>query len=236
MPDRSCPRALDTSHHRVRPDGEVLPGTCPGEVRDRSAHPHAVADVARCRSDSDRARPIVVLDILMTRRDRALEERRLATVHLARWVTADRDRALRTVPLIAEVLVTLEATEVVEDVGEAPAGIARRRPLVVVLRSATQREARVRGRAPAHDPSSRQRDPPVELGVGGVAPVVVDCRLRPRRRRRVARCARRGDRGRPPRAPPCDRRPRSVGRRARNRRNLHRQRRHRTPSIDCTAW
>src|SRR5271157_3196343 len=114
----------------------------------------------------------------MTERGRSVEECRLSAVHLAPRVTANRDQAVRTVPLIAEVLVALQAAEVVENLGEAPAGIAQPRPAVVVLRRATQREARVRGRAPTHDPTSRHGDSPVELGVSGVAPVVVDCRLR----------------------------------------------------------
>ena len=76
-PRRTHPRALDVCHHGVGTDGEVRPRSRRGEVGDRGAHTHAIADVARCRSRTDCARPVVVLDVAMTRRDRPVEERRL---------------------------------------------------------------------------------------------------------------------------------------------------------------
>ena len=114
----------------------------------------------------------------MTQRNRTVEERRLDAVHLTRRVTPDRDRARRAVPLIGEVLVALQTAKIAKYVGEAPTGIAQRRPAVVHLRRASQREAGVGRRAPAHDPSSRQWDPPVQLDVSAVTPVMADRRLR----------------------------------------------------------
>jgi len=59
----------------------------------------------------------------MTRRDRSVEERRLGAVHLAPRVTANRDQSVRTVPLIAEVLVALQTAEVVQDSAKLQPGL-----------------------------------------------------------------------------------------------------------------
>ena len=81
-------------------------------------------------------------------------------------------------PFIIEIRVVLQASKIVQDVGEAPAGVAQRGPAVVVLRRAPLREARICRRAPTHDSSTRNLNPAVEFLVGRVAPVVVERRLR----------------------------------------------------------
>ena len=119
----------------------------------------------------------MVLDVAMAQGDCAIEEGRLGAVQFAWRVTANRNRAVRPVPLVVEVLVALQPAEVVEDVDEAPAGVAQGRPGVVVMGRASQCKACVGGRAPAHDPASRQLHPPAKRRVGRIAPVVIDCRL-----------------------------------------------------------
>ena len=114
----------------------------------------------------------------MTRGDRAIEERGLDLVQLLPGVSADRDQTVRTVPVIFEVLVALQATKVLKGFGETPTPIPQRRPPVINLWRATQRETCVRSRAPTHDPSSRHRNPPVQLRVRGIPPVVTNSRLR----------------------------------------------------------
>jgi hypothetical protein len=114
----------------------------------------------------------------MTRGDRAIQERGLDRVQLLPGVAANRDQTVRTVPVIFEVLVALQATKVLKDFGETPTPIPQRRPPVINLWRPTQRETCVRSRAPTHDPSSRYRNPPVQLRVRGIPPVVTDSRLR----------------------------------------------------------
>jgi hypothetical protein len=68
--------------------------------------------------------------------------------------------------------------KIVENVGEGPAWDARCNPPVVILRSTPLSEARVGSRAAPHDSGSGDRESPVELVVGGIAPVVLDRWLR----------------------------------------------------------
>src|SRR5579862_7791508 len=110
----------------------------------------------------------------MARRNGAADERRLGVAQFVRWIPADRDRPIGTVPLIMEVPVGLQATEIFQDIGEPPPGIPQGGPAVVVLRRAPECEARVRGRAPAHDAGSRYGDATIEILIGEVTPVVTD--------------------------------------------------------------
>lgn len=96
-PRRTHPRALDVCHHSVWTDGEVRPRPRRGEVGDGGAHTHTIAGVARCRSRTDRPRPVVVVDIAMTRGDRAIQERGLDGVQLLPEVSANRDQTVRPV-------------------------------------------------------------------------------------------------------------------------------------------
>ena len=79
----------------------------------------------------------MVLHVAMPRSHRAVEERCLGAVQLLRRVTANGDQPSRPVPLIVEVLVGLEAAEVVENVTESPAGIAQGGPGVIIRRRAS---------------------------------------------------------------------------------------------------
>ena len=103
---------------------------------------------------------------------------RLDGVQLASRVSTNGNESIRTVPLVGEICITLQAAETIENVGEAPAGIPKRNPAVVILRSSPLSEARVGCRAAPHDSGSRDRDSSVELLVGGVAPIVLDGGLR----------------------------------------------------------
>ena len=134
-----------------------------------------VRGVAPCPDDP---RAVVVRDSGVSGAGRRVEERRLHGVHLLPRMPSDRDRAVRPVPGVLHVQVGLQPAEVVEHVGPAPARVAQGRPAVVVLRCSAQCEAGVGGGAPAHDPGPWHRDPAVELGIRGVAPVVADGRHR----------------------------------------------------------
>jgi hypothetical protein len=61
-----------------------------------------------------------------------VEESPLDGVQLALRVSANRNGSVRTVPLVGEICVTLQATEIIENVGEGPARVAKRNPLGLI--------------------------------------------------------------------------------------------------------
>ena len=177
-PCRAHSLAFDRGDHGVWTDREVLSPSGPSKVRDRRTHPHTVSDGPRRRSNPNCSWFIVVLNAPVPYCGSTVEKRRLDGVQLASRVSTNGNESIRTVPLVGEICVTLQAAESIEDVGEGPAGIAKRNPAVVILRGAPLSEAGVGCRAAPHDSGSGDRDSSVELLIGGVAPIVLDRGLR----------------------------------------------------------
>src|SRR5580700_2371042 len=103
-----------------------------------------------------------------------VEERRLPRYELARRVPADGKGPVLGMPLVPYVEIVLEPLERGQTGLPVPVPQAERRPLVVIVGLAAERDARVdRGRAPHHAPARK----PVQDATAGtramhLAPVV----------------------------------------------------------------
>ncbi len=84
----------------------------------------------------------MILDVWMSRRDGTVEEGCLDGVQLVSWIAANRDEAIRAVPLIAEIGEALQTAKILENVGKAPARVAHCVPATSVVRSTTPTSSR----------------------------------------------------------------------------------------------
>ena len=168
---------LDPVGHCAAADGEVGAAAGGGQVGQRGAHPDAGAGIAGHRPRAHGAGPVVIGHIGQAVGARGFDERCLHRVELGGRRAADRHRALRAMPLAAEVGVSLQPAEERQHFAEAPARVAHPCPAVVVSRCPPQGEAPVGRRASADELGAGQRDtPPQPVRLRDIAPVVRQCR------------------------------------------------------------
>ena len=130
--------------------------TAAREIGARRADALAVDLVHRVRADAGGRRVVRVGATREAELEARLDERGLPRHELRGRVPPDRDRAALAVPLVVEVEIRLEPLERRQALLPRPLGEPERGPLVVVVRHAAQRDARVHRRRPADDATARK--------------------------------------------------------------------------------